>query len=252
MAPKKAAENPRQWKSVKFNGVTLRRTDLEYLNGPYFYNDRIVDYYLTFLDARLDSDTFLILPPSIALWIKHTPVENESFKIFLELLHLPRKNIILCPVINENKKVKSSREGGRHWSLLVFVKSKNAFMHFDSSKGNMNRSDAEQVYKVLRPYVSEPDAVTYIEYPKTPKQEKPCDCGVYILSFARIICDWYKKNEPKNNITDQKLWFPGFEEIKPPFISSMRRRVTSQFELLLNEKEPCTNSKNYKAASMTM
>lgn len=102
---------------MKDNGVVLPRPDIDILNGSHFLNDRIIDFYVTYLDAYLYSDALLLLPPSFALRIKDTPDDNESLKELLELLHLQRRKIIIIPVINDD-----IGEAGNHWSLIVFLR----------------------------------------------------------------------------------------------------------------------------------
>lgn len=236
----------RERQIVKYNGVVLRRPDIDILNGSNFLNDRIIDFYFTYLDAYLYSDKLLLLPLPIAFRVRDIPADNESLIELLELLHLQRRKIIVIPVLNDDMSV--SR---KHWSLLVFVRSENAFIHYDSSKENLNDPDAEQIYKVLSPYTDYDATTSFIQYSNTPKQDEPWECGVYILALARIICDWFNKNGPKN-ITNETLWHAEMEGIKPSYISSMRRQIMEMVKLVLNGTEPCVYTKNYLSTSMTL
>lgn len=228
---------------------------MEILNGPQFINGRIIDFYFSYLDEFLESHTLLLLPPSVTFWIKRSQKENKSFQDFLQFLNLPERNIIILPIVNEDKNFKDNPNSGKHWSLLVFVRSKNAFVHYDTSEENMNRSDAEEVCKALRPYVSilssEHVPAAFIQYSGTPKQAEPWECGAYVMMFAKIICAWHKRNEPKNNINDETLWSPGIEGIHPSHVSSLRKKVMSIFERLLNGTRAHVKTQNYGRSNMS-
>lgn len=211
-------------KILSYNDVVLRRYDLDILCGPYFLNDRLIEFYFSYLSSCLSSDDILLVPPSIAFWIKECPDDNASLKDFLEPLHLSQKKIIIFP-INDNNNV-SLAEGGNHWSLLAYERSSNAFVHHDSSSGNMNKYDAKRVYKVVRSYVSMSSSnASYIECSNTPKQANGYDCGVYVMAFARAICAWYSSSSSAAKNIDDKLWFADIEQITPSVVSSLRREV---------------------------
>lgn len=231
---------------MKYNGVVLRRSDIDILKGSKFLYSRIIDFYFTYLDAYLYSSNLLLLPLRIALGVRDAASDNESLIELLELLHLHRRKIIVIPVLNNDMPVSV-----KHRSLLVFVRSENAFIHYDSSKENLNDHDAREIYRVLSPYTDYDATTAFIEYSNTPKQDEPWECGVYTLGFARIICDWFNKNGPKN-ITNGTLWVAEMEGIKPSYISSMRRQIMEMIKLLLNGTEPCVYTKNYLSTSMTL
>lgn len=158
--------------------------------------------------------------------------------------------IIIFPLINETNDT-SIKNGGNHWSLLAFERSDNVFVHHDSSEENLNTDIALHMYKVVRPYVSvsvssESDATTtYMEYSKTPKQEDPSDCGVYVLAIAKAICLWYSKSRSSGSSssssaaaknTDEKLWFTEMELRVPFLVSTLRLNVRKLIEDLVQNR----------------
>nr|GMD09669.1 NEDD8-specific protease 1 [Ipomoea batatas] len=204
-------------KVLSYNDVVLRRSDLDILSGPYFLNDRVIEFYLSYLSSSFPSEDVLLVSPSIAFWIKECP-DAASVKDFVEPLHLSRRKLIIFP-INNNSDVNLA-EGGTHWSLLAFERNTNVFVHHDSSSG-MNKWDAKRVYNAILPYTTT-DA-SYIDYPDTPKQENGYDCGVYVLAIARVICNWYASSGSKDNVD---LWFPSLKgQVNPSAVSEMRNEV---------------------------
>ncbi|KAE8731585.1 NEDD8-specific protease 1 [Hibiscus syriacus] len=133
-----------------YNDVVLRRSDLEILGGPYYLNDRIIEFYFSLLSSSHPSQDILLVSPMIAFWITNCP-DVDGLNDFLEPLKLPVKNLVLFPV-NINDDV-SLAEGGSHWSLLAHYRSANVFVHHDSSQ-QMNKRHAMKLYKsVVTPLV---------------------------------------------------------------------------------------------------
>ncbi|KAK4338841.1 hypothetical protein RND71_040303 [Anisodus tanguticus] len=212
MAKSKADE-----KILSYNDVVLRQSDLDILNGPNCLNDRIIEFYFSYVSSLFPSDNILLVPPSIAFWIKECP-DPASVKDFMEPLHLSRRKLILLP-INDNSDV-CMAEGGSHWSLLAFDRNSNVFVHHDSSSGCMNEYHSKQVYKVTLPYIA--TNATYKECPDTPKQVNGYDCGVYVLAIARVICQWYANSGTQYADT---LWFSHLEQVSPSAVSEMRNEI---------------------------
>lgn len=217
-------------KILSYNDVVLRRSDLDILNGPNYLNDRIIEFYFSYLSSLFPSDDILLVSPSIAFWIKECP-DPASLKDFMEPLHLSQRKLILFP-INDNSDV-CMAEGGSHWSLLAFDRNSNVFVHHDSSSGCMNECHSKQVYKVTLPYTA--SNATYRECPNMPKQVNGYDCGMYVLAIARVICQWYASSVTDDSDT---LWFSHLEQISAGAVSEMRNDILRLIKglMALNEK----------------
>lgn len=212
-------------KILSYNDVVLRRSDLGILSGPYFLNDRIIEFYFSYLTSCYPLEDILLMPPSIAFWIKECP-DTASLKDFIEPLHLSRRKLIVFP-INDNADV-SLAEGGSHWSLLAYERNANTFVHHDSS-GGINCSHAKRVHRSVILYVAS-DA-TYVECPDTPIQENGYDCGLYVTATARAICEWCASDVSKDKT---HLWFPALEEqITPSLVSKMRNDILELIQSLM-------------------
>ncbi|KAL7127333.1 hypothetical protein ABFS83_14G247300 [Erythranthe nasuta] len=219
-------------KILSYNDVVLRRSDLEILNGPYFLNDRIIEFYFSYLPSTFPeaSEDILLLPPSITFWIKECP-DSASLKDFIEPLHLPQRKLIIFP-INDNDDV-TAAGGGTHWSLLAFDRNTNLFVHHDSS-GCLNKKHSKRVYKAVVAY-TEIDA-KYIECSSTPRQVNGFDCGLYVTAIARAICKWCASERRDYNM--ESLWFSTIEEqITPSLVSNMRNEILELVRNLMVKQE---------------
>ncbi|KAE8656715.1 NEDD8-specific protease 1 [Hibiscus syriacus] len=207
---------------LSYNDVVLRRSDLEILGGPYYLNDRIIEFYFSLLSASHPSQDILLVSPSIAFWITNCP-DVDGLKDFLEPLKLPDKNLVLFPV-NNNDDV-SLAEGGSHWSLLAYYRSANVFVHHDSSQ-QMNKRPAMKLYKSVVGYISGSCSAgndKYLECSDTPQQVNCYDCGLYVTATARTICSWYESSESKN---DEDLWFSAVkEQVTPLAVCELRKEI---------------------------
>ncbi|KAL6577265.1 hypothetical protein OROMI_011541 [Orobanche minor] len=210
---------------LSYNDVVLRRSDLHILNGPYFLNDRIIEFYFSHLTSCYPSGDILLVPPSIAFWMKEC-MDSASLEDVIEPLRLSEKKLIIFP-INDNADV-SRAEGGCHWSLLAFARNVNVFVHHDS-EGGFNGAHAKKVYRAVVSYTA--SRATYIECPRMPRQTNGYDCGLYVTAIARAICEWYVSVGPVNM---EVTWFSAVkEQITPSFVSGMRNEILELVRTLM-------------------
>lgn len=209
-------------KILSYNDVVLRRSDLDILSGPYYLNDRIIEFYLSYLSSSHPSQDILLVPPSIAFWILQCPFA-EALKDFLEPLHLSEKELVLFPV-NNNEDVNAA-EGGSHWSLLAYYRNANLFVHHDSCR-SLNSEPAKKLYKAVVGYVGSSESgakARFLECTDSPRQVNGYDCGLYVTAIARAICDW-RVNSIKTDAND--LWFSVVKErVTPSAVHCMRTEI---------------------------
>lgn len=211
-------------KILSYNDVVLRRSDLDILNGPYFLNDQIIEFYFSYLSSCYPSEDILLVPPSISFWIMNCPVTN-GLKEFLEPLQLPAKKLVIFPV-NDNDDV-SIAEGGSHWSLLAFERHSNIFVHHDSNRA-MNKQHAKRLYNAAVGFMHMPGSSSasdakYQDCPYSPQQENGYDCGLYVTATAKAICYWYTSNAEKDK---DGLWFSAVKEhVTPSVVAGMRTEI---------------------------
>ncbi|EEF30121.1 NEDD8-specific protease 1 [Ricinus communis] len=220
-------------KILSYNDVVLRRSDLDILNGPYFLNDRIIEFYFSYLSSSHPSEDIILLSPSVAFWISNC-LDTESLKDFLEPLKLPDKKLVMFPV-NNNEDVNLA-EGGSHWSLLVYERSCNVFVHHDSYSGT-NKRHALQLYKAVARYIGTSDATAHAKYMDlndSPQQVNGYDCGLYVTAIAGAICYW---NESCDRKERDCLWFSVVkEQVTPAAVAAMRTEILSLIRSLMVSK----------------
>ncbi|KAI7983099.1 NEDD8-specific protease 1 [Camellia lanceoleosa] len=132
--------------------------------------------------------------------------------------------MVIFPV-NNNDDV-TEAEGGNHWSLPLFERETNVFVHHDSYRG-LNAGHAKQLYRAIVGYMGISDmasACKYVENSKTPQQVNGYDCGLYIAAIAKAICSWYEiKSDPKD---EDGLWFSTMNElVNPSVVAEMRDEI---------------------------
>ncbi|KAJ7980948.1 NEDD8-specific protease 1 [Quillaja saponaria] len=224
-------------KILSYNDVVLRGSDLDILSGPYFLDDRIIEFYFSYLSSKYPSQDILLVPPSIAFWIMNCPVV-ETLKEFLEPLHLPDKTLVIFP-INDNDDVRKA-EGGSHWSLLAYERNANVFVHHDSS-GGMNKVPAKRLYNAVVGYIGSLNSASdasFIECIDSPKQDNGYDCGLYVTAIARVICSWYVNS--KNRDTDG-MWYSAVKkEVTPRVVAGMRSEILALIRDLMAKQPPKT------------
>jgi sentrin-specific protease 8 len=220
-------------KILSYNDVVLRRSDLDILGGPYFLNDRIIEFYFSYLSSCYPAKDILLVPPSIAFWIMNCPAV-ESLEDFLEPLHLPDKKLVIFPV-NDNDDV-SKAEAGSHWSLLAFERNANTFVHHDSNRG-INKWHAKRLYNAVVGFMSVCNSASdasYLECTDSPQQVNGYDCGLYVTSIARAICSWHGSGEDKDK---DELWFSAVkEQVTPSTVAGMRGEILSLIRGLMATK----------------
>ncbi|KAK7262370.1 hypothetical protein RJT34_29939 [Clitoria ternatea] len=206
-------------KILSYNDVVLRRSDLDILSGPYYLNDRIIEFYFSYLSSCHPSQDILLVPPSIAFWMIKCPVA-EALKDFVEPLHLSDKRLVIFPV-NDNDDVDRA-EGGSHWSVLAYYRNANVFVHHDSCR-SMNAAPAKQLYKAVVGYMGSASEARFLECTNSPIQENGHDCGLYVTAIARVICNWHWNC---NNTDTNDLWFSAVkEQVTPSAVASMRGEI---------------------------
>ena len=106
---------------------------------------------------------------------------SEDAKLLLEPLHPSAKKYLFFPV---NDSEHHDKEGGTHWSLLVYSRLENTFYYFDSVH-NRNNYATTKIIEVLRAVLNCQSAFS-ISYPST-QQQNLYDCGIYVICNVENI-----------------------------------------------------------------
>ena len=108
--------------------MSIEESDIELLEGSNWINDTIITLWMKYLQ-QVDHDNnekVLFVPPTITQLLKIG--DNKDIDRTLEDLEAWWKDYMILPVIDNNK------EGGSHWSLLIFSRPDNTWYHYDSNK----------------------------------------------------------------------------------------------------------------------
>ncbi|KAG7035453.1 NEDD8-specific protease 1, partial [Cucurbita argyrosperma subsp. argyrosperma] len=229
-------------KILSYNDVVLRKSDLDILNGPCYLNDRIIEFYFSYLCTCHPSEDILLSPPSIAFWIMNCP-DTDGLKDFLQPLNLLDRNLVIFPV-NDNNDVNKA-EGGNHWSVLVFYREANLFVHHDSCKG-VNNSSAKRLYRAVARFMGVTNSTSepsFVECSESPQQVNGHDCGLYVTAISRSICRWYEQERKEVGGGDGFLWFSAVvKEVTPSLVADMRSEILGLIRsfMALNEYQPAS------------
>lgn len=208
---------------LRYKDVVLRDSDLATLRKPCLLVDQIIAFYFTYLSSSIatKTDVWLFRPDDCQL------IANDK-ECVEEIVQSCKFSRVVLFVVNDMV------QGGQHWSLLVYDRTKNLFLHFDSIKG-MNNSYAENLYNAVKEYMGpggevsrpQPQASSSLRKKQrnkkksvpsegakdmalaglpefreceTLQQTNGVDCGLYVLAIAREICLWCSRGQNKSDM----------------------------------------------------
>ncbi|XP_022988745.1 NEDD8-specific protease 1-like [Cucurbita maxima] len=215
-------------KFLTYNGVVLRRSDVRSLEDCNYLNDAIIDFYFAYLFESYQSDDILLVPTSISFLLGNAP-DWDTFIATVESLNFHEKKLIFFTV-NDNSNFSSS--GGSHWSLLVYCRKRNLFMHYDSLH-MMNNESAFAIYESVNSYISY-DSAEFMEC-RAPRQRNGYDCGLYVMEIARVIYERYFNFDQFQNEDEICGSFNVVQRVNCKHVESNMRSEMLQLILGLNQ-----------------
>ncbi|VDI64938.1 sentrin-specific protease 8 [Mytilus galloprovincialis] len=170
---------------LSFNDSLVRKSDIDLLDGPHWLNDILIGFCFEYFEREKfnhSADRLALIVPDVAQFIKLAPAADLTSS--LESLNLPTKQFVFLPV-NDNENAETA--GGSHWSLLVYIRSKQEFRHYDSCSRH-NEDIAKKLAYKIQPHVHAPmGRMKFIEM-DGPQQENGYDCGVYLIATVEHLC----------------------------------------------------------------
>lgn len=164
---------------LSYHDSLLHESDLQLLearNG--WLNDQLIGFFYEYLELECfgDQTQMAFVNPSTVQLLKMCSDVNEASACFLDPLNLRHKELVFWP-LNNSQEV--HRQGGSHWSLLVFHKAALTFMHLDSMQASSNRNVANQFVRKFSDYFEAVgDCLHDVDFPQ---QQNGSDCGLYVL-----------------------------------------------------------------------
>ncbi|WOG94996.1 hypothetical protein DCAR_0314298 [Daucus carota subsp. sativus] len=234
--------------------IVLGVSDLDTLGEGRYLNDQIIAFYFNYLFSNLDDESkpvTRLVSPSMSLLIANCR-DDEGVKEFVESMSSKR---VVVFVVNDNEDF-SAGDGGNHWSTLVYDRTKNMFLHFDSQGFSMegvgregvNNFYALKLYDAVKEHVGPGGEVARLQTSsslkkqrnkkksvmsltgagaglpvfkecETPEQTNNYDCGLYVLAIAKEICRWCSRGHNKSDI-----------------VSTIKKNVDSSVEQRMREE----------------
>jgi sentrin-specific protease 8 len=161
---------------LTYHSVSLKRADVELLDGTNWINDQIIAFYFEYLEndvlTAYDKRKVLLVSPQVTQCLKLGPIEEAG--TFLEPLKARQKKFIFFPLNDQDM----DQAGGSHWSLLVFSRPEKKFFCFDSLN-KFNDTTAEKMFLILKEVLNCPEAI--YQKKRCRQQSNTYDCGLYVL-----------------------------------------------------------------------
>ncbi|KAI4326557.1 hypothetical protein MLD38_031860 [Melastoma candidum] len=190
-------------------GFELRRSDLEFLKGPCFITDRLIDFYFQGFLSAIGARDISFVPSSVTYWLARSTNARDVADCLYHFNRYPG-NLVLFPLNNDRDLDRIDVRPDTHWSLLVFDSFQRAFIHFDSPR---EESDDYSLELALRIYDNVRVRLERMERMEDNGDEdlgerKPYefrrvwaadpakgfnkyDCGLHVIRMAFLICCWY-------------------------------------------------------------
>ena len=169
---------------ISYENLTIYQYDIDTLNIGSWINDVIIHYFGIILENTYNQENqkFKFIPPCTVQYIRFEDIELVK-KINNDNNFFQNFQIIFFPITNGTSYINT----GNHWSLLVleinFEKTK--FYHYDSLGSNIDI--AKKISKRIKNIFN--FKKSRFENINCPKQENGYDCGVYLMCYAKKICE---------------------------------------------------------------
>ena len=199
--------------------MVIDESDIMLLTGSNWINDTIITLWMKHLQQvdHGNNDKVLFVLPTITQLLKIG--DTKDIDKTLDSIEAWWKDYIILPV-NDNNSV--NKEGGSHWSLLIFSRPDNTWYHYDSNQGS-NIRHAHRLVNRVNKYLSPEITPTLVER-KCTQQNNSYDCGAFAMVFAQIAGRRAIKGEPMDNcIVDRTE------------ATKIREKV---YELIASERQP--------------
>ena len=162
---------------LSYHDSVLHESDGELLAGPHWLNDKLIQFYLDYLEHEaFPAADVALVGPDVTQFARLCA--EGDLAAFVEPLQLAARRGVLL-VINDCER--PDAPGGSHWSLLACVNKR--FIHYDSMSGG-NETAARQMARRLAPLLGCPPRVTDAA---CSRQQNGYDCGVFALVHAEEV-----------------------------------------------------------------
>ena len=245
--PENVEEKEKSKNILEYKGININKDDLATLSEGKGFNDVIISFATEKLQQSSKDQKIMVVNPIVTQFIKNSTDEKDIANI-LEKIGIRSKDWALFIINNNNN---SAKEGGSHWSLLVYNLTDNVYYHFDPMHG-MNNDSANKLTLRLAYFQKKiPNLITT----NCPQQNNNHDCGPYTLMFTEKVIDRIIEGSNIINIQIKdyeakeiraKLRKKIEEEIDPNSETSKDSEKTSEEQKTGRNKAPSINNKDKK------
>ena len=160
--------------------TTIKESDILLIRGKNWINDNLLTVWMKHLQQIIHgkNEKLLFVLPTITQMLKIG--DTKDINKTLNSLEAWWKEYIIMPV-NDNS---VDKEGGNHWSLLVYSQYDDTWYHFDSLQGS-NLKHARRLVSRMNPYLSNKIQPTLVESCCT-QQNNNYDCGAFVMVHAKM------------------------------------------------------------------
>ena len=176
-------------KLLDYDGGHLTEEDVISLSDGKYVTDSILLFFITILRKNkkwaMDRNKIKIVDPSVAHLLKNYRCLDTICNQKTEQ-KLNEYDWVMYPVNNDAPE----GNGGTHWSLLVYRKNGNKFLHFDPIKGMNKKHAIELMLKIQDEEMIGSDGYgpQFVEI-QCEKQKNGFDCGPFVMIFLETIID---------------------------------------------------------------
>ena len=194
-------------------------------------NDTHIAYMMKNVQKELGTDPrLLFIEPSVAHWLKCS--NKEETQVALDTMQADQKENIFIPIC---KRADDDKEGGEHWSLMLYNRDNNTWFHMDPIKG-YNSAVAQNLINNINFYVFKGKRPKFIEVTCT-QQDNNYDCGPFVGLFTRMAAKRITEGNSLNTCFVDKS---GTRDIRKDIKSQLARDII----VLRDAKDKRTMEKN--------
>ena len=144
--------------------IAIREVDIESVKGNNWINDSVIKMHMAFLREGYKNDELLFMDPSVVQMLRN--VNTKVMEEELEAMQAWYKKYIYIPVSDNYTNLE--KQGGNHWSLLVYKLDDTTWYHMDSCRG-YNRKHARRLTEKINGYLNGSNSIEFKE-PKCTQQ----------------------------------------------------------------------------------
>jgi len=210
---------------VDYGDTLIRESEIQILKTNQWLNDAVIGFYFEYLSNHSHNDKIAFYGPGVTQLLKLLPNSEEVQCILGEV----SESTLYClwPV-NDSSDVETASSGS-HWSLLVFSRPDNKFLHFDSF-GVSNEFAAMKLYQKLSPFIS--SSSSFQSFEGCCHQANGRDCGLHVLRNAQLIKEFISTGGNKTAAEGPSLLMNGLKTANPKQADKMREELLQLIESL--------------------